>query len=362
MFNSFLILFILSLLLNIFIIYIIKKIHIVYDTYYGPQKFHTVPTPRIGGFSIFFAFIAYNIYLFLLNKSDLSKYVLYFSMISLPVFLSGLLEDVTKKISPKWRLLGAFISAILFIFVFDAYVNKVDIPLLDYILSIKIFAILFTAFAIAGVSHAFNIIDGFNGLASGVAILIFAAYAYIAYLLNDDFILNLSLSLIAAILGFFVWNYPFGKIFLGDGGAYFLGFSSASIGVLLVNRHPEVSPWFPLLLNLYPVWETLFSIYRRKFIKEYPPHLPDSFHLHQLIYKRITKIFLKDKKDALKRNYLTTPFLWLMELLCVIPAILFWNNTSVLIFCSFAFIVFYTWLYFRIAKFKTPLISWIMKS
>ena len=350
--------------LSIFLIFLFLNLNIGYDIEKGPQKYHSKPIPRTGGFAIYLAVLSTTLLSDFFKNSKTSfcaQMLSCFFLIALPIVMSGFLEDITKKIPPKWRLIGAFISALLFIFIFDTYVDRVNIPLLDEILSIKIFAILFTAFAITGVSHAFNIIDGFNGLASGVAILIFSAYAYIAYILSDEFILNLSLALVAATLGFFVWNYPFGKIFLGDGGAYFLGFSSASIGVLLVNRHPEVSPWFPLLLNLYPVWETLFSIYRRKFIKEYPPHMPDSFHLHQLIYKRITKNFLSNKKDALKRNYLTTPFLWFMELMCVIPAVLFWNNTLVLILCSLAFVTFYTWLYFRIVKFKTPLISWIRK-
>ena len=66
------------------------------------------------------------------------------------------------------------------------------------------------------------------------------------------------------MLGFFVWNFPAGLIFLGDGGAYFLGFYLAELAILLLHRNPEVSPMFPLLLCIYPVFETLFSIYRRK--------------------------------------------------------------------------------------------------
>ncbi len=159
---------------------------------------------------------------------------------------------------------------------------------------------------------------------------------------------------IYAILGFFLWNYPFGYIFLGDGGAYLLGFLSASIGILLVNRHPEVSPWFPFLLVLYPVWETLFSIYRRKFLRRHPPHMPDASHFHQLLYKRITRKFLGRNLSKLERNYMTSPFLWVMELMCFIPAVLFWKDTYFLMFFSFCFVIFYTWLYFRIVKFKTP--------
>ena len=65
------------------------------------------------------------------------------------------------------------------------------------------------------------------------------------------------------MLGFFVWNFPAGLIFLGDGGAYFLGFYVAELAILLLHRNPAVSPMFPLLLCIYPVFETLFSIYRR---------------------------------------------------------------------------------------------------
>ncbi len=166
---------------------------------------------------------------------------------------------------------------------------------------------------------------------------------------------------LSATLGFFLWNYPFGYIFLGDGGAYFLGFISATMGVLLVNRHPDVSPWFPLLLLLYPVWETIFSIYRRKFLKKSPPHMPDAIHFHQLLYKRITKKLLGRELNNLERNYFTTPFLWIMGLLCFVPAVIFWKNTPALMVSSLSFIAFYTWLYSRIVKFKTPKILKILK-
>ncbi|WP_243694502.1 MraY family glycosyltransferase [Aquifex aeolicus] len=275
-------------------------------------------------------------------------------MSAFPVFFSGLLEDITKKVSPKWRLLIGFISGILAFYLISAKVTRVDIPFVDSLLSIPLISLLFTAFALAGVSHAFNIIDGFNGLASGVAMLVFGAYAYVSFLHNDLFLVYLNLLLIAATLGFFLWNYPFGLIFLGDGGAYFLGFCAGAIGAILVNKYPDISPWFPMLLVIYPVWETLFSIYRRKFLKDYPPHMPDALHFHQLLYRRLLKFTLGSNIEPFKRNSYTSPFLWVMELICLVPAVLFWDNTPILMLFTFAFIVFYTWLYFRIVKFKTP--------
>lgn len=344
---------ILSFILSFLICIVLIRLNAFHDVQEGVQKFHDSPTPRVGGFAVYLSLIIISLIFFMVNKPFAKEY--FFLLVSaLPVFISGLLEDITGKVSPKWRLIAGFFSGILAFFLISASINRVDILFLDSLLKFLPFSLLFTSFALAGVGHAFNIIDGFNGLASGVAILVFGAYAYVSFLHNDFFLLYVSLTFLAATLGFFLWNYPFGLIFLGDGGAYLLGFASGLIGVLLVNRHPDVSPWFPLLLVIYPVWETLFSIYRRKFLKNYPPHMPDALHFHQLIYRRLIKFTFGKEIEPLKRNSYTSPFLWFIELICIIPAVLFWGNTKVLILSVLVFIFLYTWLYFRIVKFKTP--------
>ena len=96
------------------------------------------------------------------------------------------------------------------------------------------------------------------------------------------------LVIIGGIIGFLTFNFPHGKIFLGDGGAYFLGFVCAVLSIKLINLVPEVSPWFPLILGAYPVWEVLFSAYRRK-RKNRHPFYPDKLHLHTLVYYRLTR-------------------------------------------------------------------------
>ena len=345
--------FIISFFISFLICFWIVKFKIAQDTYQGPQKFHTLPTPRIGGLAIYVSLIVAG-FLFLTVGKELAREFLMLIVSGSFVFLSGLVEDITKKVAPRWRLLGGLLSGLVFSLLLEASVSRVDVPVLDTLLGISLVSVAFTAFAVAGVSHAFNIIDGFNGLASGVAILVFGAYAYVSFLHGDFFLVYLSLVSLSATLGFFLWNYPFGYIFLGDGGAYLLGFISASLGVLLVNRHPDVSPWFPFLLVLYPVWETVFSVYRKKFLRGMSPSLPDSIHFHMLIYKRITNKLLGKNLTNLERNYLTSPFLWIMELICFVPAVLFWKNTYLLMFFSLCFVVFYTWLYFRIVRFKTP--------
>ena len=341
--------FLASFLLCVFLI----KLGFFHDTGEGPQKFHEKPTPRTGGVAVYLSLLLVSLSFYGAGKSFAKEFLL-FLISAFPVFVGGILEDTTRRVAPKWRLLGGVFSGALAFLLLSASVTRVDLPLFDDLLKLSAVSFVFTSFAVAGVSHAFNIIDGFNGLASGVAILVFGAYAYVSFLKGDYFLLYLSLTALSATLGFFLWNYPNGHIFLGDGGAYFLGFTAAVTGVLLVSRYPDVSPWFPFLLVLYPVWETLFSVYRRRFLKNYSPHLPDALHFHQLVYRRVVKLFLGRVVNPTERNYYTSPFLWILELVCFIPAVLFWNSTSVLVLCSLGFVVFYTWLYFRIVRFRTP--------
>lgn len=186
-------------------------------------------------------------------------------------------------------------------------------------------AIAITCFAVGGVANAFNIIDGYNGLSAMVAIIILSGITYVAFQVSDYPIMIAALAMIGALFGFLVWNYPRGLIFLGDGGAYLVGFWIAELSVLLTAHHPEVSKWFPLLLCCYPIFETIFTIYRRVFLKKTYPGMPDASLLHQLIYKRMVRwsIGSDDAWSAVQRNSLTSPYLWLLCLMAVIPAVLF---------------------------------------
>jgi UDP-N-acetylmuramyl pentapeptide phosphotransferase/UDP-N-acetylglucosamine-1-phosphate transferase len=158
-----------------------------------------------------------------------------------------------------------------------------------------------------------------------------------------------------AILGFFVWNYPRGLIFLGDGGAYLIGFWVAIISVILVARHPNVSPWFALMINAYPILETLFTIYRRKIHQGKSPGLPDGIHFHTLIYRRILNPACTGKKDDwFTANAKTSPYLWMLCAMAIAPAILWWNSSITLMVSMFIFSATYLWLYKKVVTFKTP--------
>jgi UDP-N-acetylmuramyl pentapeptide phosphotransferase/UDP-N-acetylglucosamine-1-phosphate transferase len=145
-------------------------------------------------------------------------------------------------------------------------------------------------------------------------------------------------------------------IFLGDGGAYFLGFWFAELAVLLLVRNPTVSPLFPLLVCIYPVVETLFSIYRRRVLRAVPPSMPDGIHLHSLIYRRMMRWAVgPDNARALsRRNSMTSPFLWLLCMASAAPAVLFWDQTPWMVAFLVLFAFSYIALYWRIVRFKSP--------
>jgi UDP-N-acetylmuramyl pentapeptide phosphotransferase/UDP-N-acetylglucosamine-1-phosphate transferase len=322
----------------------------------GVQKFHTIAVPRIGGIAIFLGiFLALCVRYF--ENAEVGLFGLLLVMCSLPAFLSGLAEDLTKKVGVKVRLLATMVSAGLAGYFLNAWLGSVQILGIDNLMMAYPFvALAITCFAVGGVANAFNIIDGYNGLSSMVAVIILSGIAYVAFQVNDYPIMIAALAMSGALLGFLVFNYPRGAIFLGDGGAYFVGFWIAELSVLLTARHPEVSKWFPLLLCLYPIFETVFTIYRRVLLQKAHPGMPDALHLHQLIYMRVVRPTVGGHTYAAKAqcNALTSPYLWILTALAVIPAILFWQYHLVLKGFAVLFIVTYVWLYWAIVRFKSP--------
>ena len=186
------------------------------------------------------------------------------------------------------------------------------------------------------------------------------ALTYVAFQVGDNFVFIAALTVAGAVLGFFVWNYPAGLVFLGDGGAYFLGFTLAELSILLIGRNPAVSPIFPLLMCAYPIFETLFSIYRRRVVRGVAAIAPDGIHLHTLIHRRIIRAAFRVDFDRrqIARNSMTSPYLWALCLLSVIPSVLWWDNSAVLTAFILLFMASYVLLYCRILKFKTP--KWLM--
>jgi UDP-GlcNAc:undecaprenyl-phosphate/decaprenyl-phosphate GlcNAc-1-phosphate transferase len=285
----------------------------------------------------------------------------YLLLAATPAFIGGLLEDITKNVGVAQRLLFTMISAAIGTWLLGAVINRLDIPLLDNAMHWLPFAIVFTVFAVGGVANSINILDGYNGLAAGFSIIVLIALAAVAAQVNDNLVLMVSVSMIGTMLGFLAWNWPKGKIFMGDGGAYLLGFILAELSVLLVSRNPSVSPWFPLLLLAYPVFETLFSIYRRKLVRKSTPGHPDALHLHHLIFKRLVRGHINGgcHHQITRNNSRVAPYIWTTALLGSIFAVLFWQTTSILMMAAFSGCALYVFIYRQLTTLRLRgLIKW----
>jgi UDP-N-acetylmuramyl pentapeptide phosphotransferase/UDP-N-acetylglucosamine-1-phosphate transferase len=322
-----------------------------------PQKFHTVTVPRIGGVGIIVSLLPAAMSMVWTMGFDVARYFLLLLACAIPAFLAGIVHDFSDAITPRGRLLATMVSAALAFEFVEAAVRDTAIPGLDWVVSIPAGSLLVTLITVAGIANSVNIIDGFNGLASMCVAIMLAAIAYVAFQVGDPLIGSMALAGIGAVLGFFLWNFPAGLIFLGDGGAYFLGFYVAELCILLVARNAgEVSPLFPLIVCIYPVFETLFSIYRRTFLRAVPPSMPDGIHLHSLIYRRVLRWTVGDRsaRTLARRNSMTSPFLWVLCSLSVVPAVLFWDDTAVIAMAVGLFGLSYVMLYWRIVRFRAP--------
>lgn len=320
----------------------------------SPQKFHTIAVPRIGGIAIFLALLLAG---FIRIVFDWHSGILLLKILfcGIPAFMSGMIEDLTKKISPLIRLLACFGSAILALFILGTSITSIAVSWIDPILTVPLVAAILSCLMIAGLTNSYNIIDGFNGLACMVGIITLAAIGYVAFRNNDNALVFVVVATIGSVMGFFIWNFPRGLIFLGDGGAYLLGFLVGVLSMLLIQRNPAVSPWFACLINIYPIFETLFSIWRKKFIKKMSPGMPDGTHLHMLIYGRIARwIDPSQTNPFFSSNARTSPFLWLLSSLAVFPATVWWNNTWVLEALTALFCISYVYIYRSIVQFKIP--------
>jgi UDP-N-acetylmuramyl pentapeptide phosphotransferase/UDP-N-acetylglucosamine-1-phosphate transferase len=317
-----------------------KHGHLTMDLPVGVQKFHSHPTPRIGGIAIYLAMTGALIFVSTPGETALLATLM---LAGMPALLVGLTEDVTKRVSVRARLLVTMGSGGLAAVWSGVGLTRVGVPLADLLLSAWPVAVLFTAFAVGGVANAINIVDGFHGLASGTVIISSSALSAIAFSVGDVPLATVALVLAAAVGGFWFVNFPWGKLFLGDGGAYFSGFALAWLSVELLARNPGVSPWASVLLCGYPTVEVVYSVIRRS-RRRHPPGQPDRRHLHSLVATQLVQPRLASVQPNLC-NAAVSVLMWVCAIVPVIPAVLFSGRPEILVpalaLCVAAYHLFY---------------------
>ena len=240
---------------------------------------HIRPTSRLGGAAVCLSIV---IIIFIYKETVHPE----FAISALPVFLIGLAEDLGRPQKPKFRLaVGAF-SATLFIAFEARVISSVGFEWGNIILSFTPIAVLFTIFCVVALINALNFIDGINGLASGKTMIAAFALMWLSNIYNEPNLTLMGTAIFAASLGLFMLNYPQGRIFLGDAGAYTLGFLLAVSLITLQSKHAEISAWSILLLIFWPLADMAHSIFRRRLLGKRSDR-PDKLHFHHVIMRSL---------------------------------------------------------------------------
>ena len=326
--------------------------HLTMDGLTGVQKMHRAPTPRVGGIALFAGvFVGW-----LFGATEPSALLGAILVAGLPAFVFGLAEDITKRVSVSARLAATMASGLIGWALSGVALSRVDVPFLDPLMGNIVIGVAVTVFAVAGIANAVNIIDGFNGLASGFVALASAGITALALLVGDTALAVTSLTVSAAITGFWLMNWPFGKIFLGDGGSYFAGFALAWLSVLLVERNANATAFAALLICIHPVTEVRISVFRRR-MSRLSPGSPDARHLHTLIMRRIVaprlrRLYRGDLDLVFKiQNPVTGLLLASMSLPPALLSLLVWDRPAYAAVSCIGFALGYITLYARLVRF-----------
>jgi len=256
-----------------------KKLFTNYKQY-SHQKLVNDSVPLVGGF-----FLLIPIFYIFYDNFFL------FTLVSFAIFLIGCLSDFQFLSSPKRRLILQTLIVTFFIINIKLEVLPSRIDFLDEAFQNTYWSYFFTVFCLMILINGSNFVDGLNGLFLGYSLIII----FVIYKLNffssieiqlDDFIFLFYIFFFVFLLNIF--NY----LFLGDSGAYLVGFFLGYVLIEIYNLNKQISPYFIILLLWYPCFENLFSILRKKLLKKLITK-PDNNHLHQLLF-----IFFKKKNKS----------------------------------------------------------------
>jgi len=301
------------------------------------QASHVIPVARIGGISIIIAVILSALPFLEVQKTWPYYWLLLLSVF--PVFLIGLCEDLGYLASPRLRLLAATFSGIIFMISTGLWLPRTDIPVLDFAMQWAPLGVGFSLLVAVGVSHSFNLIDGLNGLAGCTAIGVGLSLAIMSHQVGLDGHRNSLLLLCCAIAGFLVFNYPFGKIFLGDAGAYAIGHVMIWMAISILCASSSITPFAMLLIFFWPVADTLLAIIRRVYLGV-PISNPDRLHFHQLVMRGIEIVLLGRKRRHISNPLATALILPLIFAPMVVGVLLALNSFKAMMACVYFAILF----------------------
>ena len=331
----FILLFIFTYFLNYFLI---KKNLLLDSKKISKHKSFAQSRDKVsyaGGFIILIAYIFFWI------EKDYN-----FIIFSSVIFILGVFSDLGLLESPLKRFILQSLAILSFLILYETGIDSIRIEFFDYFIQNKVINLLFTTFCILIVINGSNFMDGVNTLTVGYFILILVSLLFIFYN-NQNLILNYDLIMISIIPLFVVFIFNiFGKIYLGDNGAYLVAFIISIILIDISKNNIKISPYYVVNLLWYPAFENFFSIIR-KTIQKKSPMSPDNEHLHQLLFSYFKKIKGLNKTFA---NSLTACSINFFNLTIFAFASFYYSKTNIQILIILISLFFYNFCYFVLKK------------
>ena len=326
-----------STIISTIVFYIFKKKEILIDkTSLSKHKklinSSTGTIPSCGGIIIFICSAVFFKELILLN------------LFGFCMLMIGIFSDSNKISSPKIRILTQIILLLLFVLFIELRIQNIRIDFFNELLSINLISIIFTIFCILVLINGSNFLDGINTLLIGYYILVCSFLIILSTKQNLIINQNINLFLIFLII-IFLFNF-FGKVFLGDSGAYLISFYAAFFLIDFSMKNNSVSPYLICFFLWYPAFENLFSILR-KIIKKKKIEEPDQNHLHQMIYNYLIKTKLINYKII---NTFTGLTINIFNFLIFLIFYKFYSYTYILVLGILINVSVYLFLYFSIKK------------
>ncbi len=244
----------------------------------GKRHIHTKPTPKFGGIAIVLSVI--SVYLLIL---PIDKITASYIASSVLILMAGIFDDA-KGANWKLKTIVPLIATSIIIFAGGTWIRTLGDLFGTGEISLGIWGIPFTYFAVFGIISAINLIDGLNGLACGVSSIAFTSFAIFAYMDGNNMVFYLSLVNLGATLGLFKYNYPKARIFMGDSGSLFLGLSLSVMAILLTQGSGKINPMAPVTVLCIPIFDTLRTMTVRLCHKKHP-FKGDKTHLHHLMMR-----------------------------------------------------------------------------
>jgi UDP-GlcNAc:undecaprenyl-phosphate GlcNAc-1-phosphate transferase len=288
--------------------------------YPGRRHIHTEPTPKFGGVAIAASVLLASPFVFSLEKTVGS----YLAACAL-ILILGIIDDV-RGTTWKIKLLFSITATMIVVLGTGVYFENLGNLIGLGEVHLSLWGIPFTLFSFFGIMNSINLIDGLNGLASGVSSIAFLAFAVFAAASGNSTVLYLSLANLGATIGFFKYNFPGARIFMGDSGSMFLGFSLAVMAMLLTQGKGSIDPMVPVVVLGIPMFDAVRILVIRIRNGKHP-FRADKTHLHHLILRS----GISQQRVVL--------ILWMLSALMASLAFVLYRFESWLMVCVFFIII-----------------------